>query len=141
MRSVFQVKDGGKFNGFDATSNQMCCQMWIYWYFVGALFANIYLVEAVCRLGGATVFNNIYHQTRPIYKGMVFFVMASFPLCAAILMMQVDNIYNLSIINACLCSIMNNCASEYVVWNVVTKVCLCLTITTYMYIVFIFEFE
>jgi hypothetical protein len=53
---------------------------------------------------------------------MVFFVMASFPLCAAILMMQVDNIYNLSIINACLCSTMNNCASEYVVWNVVAKV-------------------
>jgi hypothetical protein len=31
----------------------------------GALFANIYLLEAVCRLGGSTLFNNIYHKTRP----------------------------------------------------------------------------
>ncbi|XP_052106221.1 solute carrier family 46 member 3-like [Mytilus californianus] len=53
----------------------------------GALFANIYLLEAVCRLGGSTLFNNIYHHTRPIFKGMVFFVMACFPLCAGILLM------------------------------------------------------
>ncbi|XP_063419634.1 lysosomal proton-coupled steroid conjugate and bile acid symporter SLC46A3-like [Mytilus trossulus] len=53
----------------------------------GALFANIYLLEAVCRLGGSTLFNNIYHHTRPIFKGMVFFVMALFPLCAGILLM------------------------------------------------------
>ncbi|XP_076080694.1 lysosomal proton-coupled steroid conjugate and bile acid symporter SLC46A3-like isoform X2 [Mytilus galloprovincialis] len=55
----------------------------------GALFANIYLLEAVCRLGGSTLFNNIYHHTRPIFKGMVFFVMALFPLCAGILLMCV----------------------------------------------------
>jgi hypothetical protein len=53
----------------------------------GALFANIYLLEAVCRLGGSTLFNNIYHKTRPLFKGMVFFVMAGFPLFASLLLM------------------------------------------------------
>ncbi|XP_076080674.1 proton-coupled folate transporter-like [Mytilus galloprovincialis] len=51
----------------------------------GTLFSNIYLIEATCRLGGVTVFNNIYHQTRPIFKGMVFIVMASFSMCAVVL--------------------------------------------------------
>ncbi|CAG2234796.1 unnamed protein product [Mytilus edulis] len=54
-------------------------------YTVGTLFSNIYLIEATCRLGGVTVFNNIYHQTRPIFKGMVFIVMASFSMCAVVL--------------------------------------------------------
>ncbi|XP_063427611.1 lysosomal proton-coupled steroid conjugate and bile acid symporter SLC46A3-like [Mytilus trossulus] len=51
----------------------------------GTLFSNIYLIEATCRLGGVTVFNNIYHQTRPIFKGMVFIIMASFSTCAVVL--------------------------------------------------------
>jgi hypothetical protein len=53
----------------------------------GALFANIYLLEAVCRLGGSTLFNNIYHKTRPLFRGMAFFVMAGFPLFASLLLM------------------------------------------------------
>jgi hypothetical protein len=38
----------------------------------GALFANIYLLEAVCRLGGSTLFNNIYHKTRPLFGDFMF---------------------------------------------------------------------
>jgi hypothetical protein len=55
--------------------------------FSGALFSNIYLIEAICALGGSTLFNNIYQQTVTIYKGMVFFIMAAFSFSALMLMM------------------------------------------------------
>ncbi|VDI66379.1 MFS transporter, PCFT/HCP family, solute carrier family 46 (folate transporter), member 1/3 [Mytilus galloprovincialis] len=53
----------------------------------GALFSNVYLIETVCQICAATLFNNIYHQTVTLYKGFVFFVMSGFPLLALIMMM------------------------------------------------------
>jgi hypothetical protein len=42
--------------------------------FLGVLFSNISIITAFCAVAGSTVFNNIYYETRPIYKGLVFMV-------------------------------------------------------------------
>jgi hypothetical protein len=55
-------------------------------HFTGVLFSNVYLVEAVSKLGGSTLFNNIYEQTLTFYNGLVFFVMASFAFIAFIIL-------------------------------------------------------
>ena len=55
--------------------------------FLGVLFSNVYLLEAVCSLGAATLFNNIYDQTLSIYNGLVFFVMAGVSTVAVLLLM------------------------------------------------------
>ncbi|CAG2234794.1 SLC46A1 [Mytilus edulis] len=52
----------------------------------GVLFSNVYLLEAVCSLGAATLFNNIYDQTLSIYNGLVFFVMAGVSTVAVLLL-------------------------------------------------------
>ncbi|CAC5425592.1 SLC46A1 [Mytilus coruscus] len=53
----------------------------------GVLFSNVYLMEAVCSLGAATLFNNIYDQTMSIYNGLVFFVMAGVSTVAILFLM------------------------------------------------------
>lgn len=55
--------------------------------FVGVLFSSIYVITALFAVVGSTVFNNIYYETRPIYKGLVFMVMAGSQLIGTILMM------------------------------------------------------
>lgn len=55
-------------------------------YFAGVLYSAIHVMEAIGRIGGATLFNNIYHQTLSIYHGLVFFIMAGFVFIAFILM-------------------------------------------------------
>ncbi|XP_060075711.1 proton-coupled folate transporter-like [Ylistrum balloti] len=52
----------------------------------GALFANIYIFEILCGLGGSTIFNNIYAETQTTMKGMAFLVMAGFYLISGILL-------------------------------------------------------
>ncbi|OWF46084.1 Proton-coupled folate transporter [Mizuhopecten yessoensis] len=52
----------------------------------GALFANIYIFEILCSLGGSTIFNNVYAETQSIMKGLVFLVMAGFYLLSVILL-------------------------------------------------------
>ncbi|XP_021362461.1 solute carrier family 46 member 3-like [Mizuhopecten yessoensis] len=52
----------------------------------GALFANIYIFEILCSLGGSSIFNNIYAETQSIMKGLVFLVMAGFYLLSVFLL-------------------------------------------------------
>ncbi|XP_069142662.1 proton-coupled folate transporter-like [Argopecten irradians] len=42
----------------------------------GALFANLYIFEILCSLGGSTLYNNIYAETQGGMEGTVFLVMA-----------------------------------------------------------------
>ncbi|XP_060075712.1 proton-coupled folate transporter-like [Ylistrum balloti] len=52
----------------------------------GALFANIYILEILCGLGGSTIFNNIYAETQNTMKGMAFLVMAGFYFLSGVLL-------------------------------------------------------
>ncbi|XP_052106215.1 proton-coupled folate transporter-like [Mytilus californianus] len=56
----------------------------------GVLFSNVYLMEAVCSLGAATLFNNIYDQTMSIYNGLVFFVMAGVSTVAVLFLIYIS---------------------------------------------------
>lgn len=52
----------------------------------GALFANVYFLEAVCRLAGSSVFFNIYADTQYLMRGFVYLVYSGFFAVGAILM-------------------------------------------------------
>ncbi|VDI66376.1 MFS transporter, PCFT/HCP family, solute carrier family 46 (folate transporter), member 1/3 [Mytilus galloprovincialis] len=53
----------------------------------GVLYSSIHVMETLLRIGGATLFNNIYHHTLSLYNGFVFFTMAGFVFAAFLLMM------------------------------------------------------
>ncbi|XP_062595642.1 proton-coupled folate transporter-like [Saccostrea cucullata] len=55
----------------------------------GALFANVYLLETLCRLFGSTVFFNIYAETQYFMRGFVYFVYAGFIAMGGISMIPV----------------------------------------------------
>ncbi|XP_033744450.1 proton-coupled folate transporter-like [Pecten maximus] len=52
----------------------------------GALFANIYIFEVLCSLGGSTIYNNVYAETQTTMKGVTFLVMAGVYLLSGILL-------------------------------------------------------